>query len=348
MTETRYALPYVSHLRVTKRPTQNFVPSGYQNQDGQDLYKQITDLPGIECEITPYMGSIKAPATQYKFPSKAFFEDVLAELNAAPVTEQTTRTIAQVQATIARQDIVWCESILAAGQLPSLNTLWEDVFSVALDEFGVWSEPSNGSSGIPLVVQEMQWDARIPADGAKSISLRTGLYKTKVVVVNGVTQTVPDYSVPPTITTLSFEDDTTRTQRLSFSTQLNNRIAQLVSEIAALPDGPSATRTQKESEVERLTIEKAQRDAVEIGSLSELLSNQSVMASLPTLLMSIIGVLKTQSWPTLDMAVVQERLAAVLSGMIPAPEPMSAPVPTPAPIPAPAPDLESDFDPELE
>lgn len=304
MAETRYALPYISHLRVTKRPTQNWVPAGYQNQEGQDLYKQVMDLPGIECEITPYMGSVKGPATQYRFPSKAFFEDALAELEVAPVTEQTTNAKIQIEATLARTDVVWAENVLLAGGLPALEALWQGVFSDALDAFPAWAEPTV-TNGILLTVKEMQWDARIPADGSKSISLKVGTYV--------------DTNPTPTITTLLFEDAATRTQRLAYATQLQNRITQLTTDIAKLPAGPSTERTQREMDLERQLAEKAQRDAVEIGSLPALVANPSVMASLPVLLMSIIGVLKAQSWPTLDMAVVQERLTVALSAMLPTP-----------------------------
>lgn len=303
MTETRYALPYVSHLRVTKRPTRNWVPSGYQNQEGQELHKQITDLPGIECEITPYMGSVKGPASQFKFPSKQFFEDALAEITLVPVTDQSAAAKTNLEATLARTDIVWAETILLTGGLPTLAALWEDVFSDALDEFSEWSEQTV-KAGIPLSIKEMQWDARIPAEGAKSISLKVGTYSA----------TSPE----PTLTTLLFEDTTSRTQRLSYSIQLQNRITQLTTEVAALPKGPSTARTQKESELARFVAEKVQRDAVEVGSLPDLVANPSVMTSLPTLLMSIIGVIAAQQWPTLDLAVVEAKLTLALAAMVPA------------------------------
>ena len=302
MPELRYALPYISHLRVTKRPTQNFVPAGYQNKDGQDLYKQVTDLPGIECEITPYMGTVKGPATQYRFPSKTFFEEALASVIASPVTEQTLSSKSNIEATLARTDIIWAENVLMAGQLPVLKDLWATVFSDALDAFTTWREPTE-TVGIPLEVKEMQWDAIIPYEGTKSITLKIGLYSSQ-------TQN-------PVLTMLQFEDSVARTQRLAASAQFNTRITQLTSEIAALPSGPSSTRTQKEVELERATTEKTTRDAIEIGILSELVSNPSVMVSLPNLLMAIIGTVKQlNGWDSLDMNVVQERLVINLTNII--------------------------------
>lgn len=299
--EVRSALPYISHLRVTKRPTRKWEPTGYQNQNGEDLYRQGVDLPGIECEVTPYMGSVKGPATQYRFPLKAFFENALAELQALPQkNDQTNAAIANLQATIANTETIWAESILLAGGLPTLSALWQDVFSDALDEFTEWSEPETASGGIPLYVREMQWEARIPYESAKSITLKVGLFNND--------QDAGD----PALYTLSFEDSATRTQRESYSMQLQQRIDQLTTEIAALPEGPGPTRTQKEQELAAYQSEKAQRDAVENGLMSDLLSNVSVQQSLPTLLVAIIGALKAVYWPDLDMTLVQTKLAETL------------------------------------
>ncbi len=308
MAELRSSLPYVSHLRVTKRPTQNWVSSGYQNREGQDLYQQVMDLPGIECEITPYMGTVKGPATQFKFPSKAFFEAELAKLQAKPTkTEQETAAIANIQATIARTDVVWVETVLMAGGLPTLDALWATVFSDALDEFPTWREVEDAVGGIPIGIKEMQWDARIPYESAKAIQLKIGMYRMKRVG----TQWVIDESVMPVIHTLNFEDEQTKAQRLSYNNQIQERVAQLTAQIAAMANGPA--KVQAQAELDRFTQELAQRNAVEQGVLLDLVSNPSVQASLPALIMAIIGTLRTLHWPDLDMAVVQERLAENLS-----------------------------------
>jgi hypothetical protein len=60
-------------------------------------------------------------------------------------------------------------------------------------------------------------------------------------------------------------------------------------------------------------LEKSQRDAIENGLMTDLLANVSVQQSLPALLLSIIGTLKAQHWPDLDMKVVQERLLLSLA-----------------------------------
>ncbi|XZE35426.1 hypothetical protein SH501x_000917 [Pirellulaceae bacterium SH501] len=303
--EVRSALPYISHLRVTKRPTRKWEPTGYQNQNGEDLYRQGVDLPGIECEITPYMGTVKGPATNYRFPLKAFFEQALAELNAMnPKNDQVLTAITNLQATIANPDTIWAENILLAGNLPTLTSLWQDVFSDALDEFTEWSEPETSGGGIPLYVREMQWDARIPYESAKSITLKVGLFNND--------QDQGD----PALYTLSFEDAATRTQREAYTAQLQQRVDQLTTEIAALPEGPSEARTQKEQELERFQAEKAQRDAVENGLMSDLLANASVQQSLPTLLLAIIGSLKAVYWPDLDMATIQTKLAESLGELV--------------------------------
>ncbi len=83
------------------------VPTGYKDQQGQDLYQQVTDLPGIEVEITPYMGEIKCPGQPFRFPLRKFFEDAKAELEAKTnKTEQETAAIDQLQATINRTDVI--------------------------------------------------------------------------------------------------------------------------------------------------------------------------------------------------------------------------------------------------
>ncbi|AMV31723.1 hypothetical protein VN12_06350 [Pirellula sp. SH-Sr6A] len=301
MSEVRSALPYISHLRVTKRPTIKWEPIGYDAQNGEDLYRQGVDLPGIECEVTPYMGSVKGPAATYRFPLKAFFEANLAKLQAKPQkNDQDNAAIANLQATIANPETIWAESILLAGGLPTLTALWQDVFSDALDEFTEWSEPEVAAGGIPLYVREMQWDARIPYESAKSITLKVGLFDTE------------QEEGAPALYTLSFEDAATRAQREAYNAQLVQRITQLTAAIAGLPEGPSETRTQMEQELAGYQAEKAQRDAVENGLMSDLLSNASVQQSLPTLLVAILGALKAVYWPDLDMSLVQTRLAETL------------------------------------
>lgn len=326
MPELRSALPYVSHLRVTKRPTQNWAPAGFQNQEGQDLYKQVTDLPGIECEITPYVisvvgteenpreVSVKGPASQFRFPSRAFFETSLATLEALTTkTEQDVQAIANLTATIARQDVIWAETVLEAGGLPVLDVLWEEVYSDALDEFPTWRQPENPIQGIPLVVKEMQWNAHIPSESAKSIQLKLGVYPGKRVVVDGVETVVADESKTPTLYNLNFEDEQTKQQRLTRDTQIQQRIDALTAQIATLEAGP--TKVQAQAELDRFTQEQAQRATVEQGELLSLVSNPSVATSLPALIMGIIGVLRNVQWPDLDMQAVQTRLADNLSAI---------------------------------
>lgn len=305
MPELRSALPYVSHLRVTKRPTQNWAPLGYQNREGQDLYQQVLDLPGIECEITPYMGYVKGPATQFKFPSKAFFEAELAKLQAKPTkTEQDNAAIANVQATIARKDVTWVETVLLAGRLPTLEALWSDVYSDALDEFPQWKEPEVVVAGIPLAIREMQWDAKIPFESEKSIELKIGVYRMKKVADKWVV----DETSTPLLHTLNFEDERTKAQRLGYDKQIEDRIAQIQQQLESLV-GPQ--KAQAEAEIERFTKELAQRKAVTQGTLLGLVANPSVQQSLPALLMSLIST----AYPEVDMAVVQSKLAENLAAI---------------------------------
>jgi hypothetical protein len=297
MSETRSAIPYISHLRLTKRPTRRWQPTGYTNRDGQDLHQQVTDLPGIEVEITPYMGTVKGPAQQFRFPLKAFFEDALAAHQEIekPTAEQL-KVIENLQATINRADITWAESILLAGELPTLDSLWADVFSYALDEFPSWAE-SSSAGGIPVELKEMQWDARFPADGPKSIDLNVGVF-------NG--------DMDPTVYSLSFEDQGTREQRLAYDAQIQSEIDRLTDAVA---NASGTEKVELESQLAARKNEQEQRAKIERGLMSSLFAKPSVSESLPVLLMSILGALKKTKWPNLDMALVQQRMAAALAGL---------------------------------
>jgi len=243
------------------------------------------------------MGSVKGPATQFRFPSKMFFETALAELQALPVkTEQESSAITNLEATIARTDVIWVESVLMAAGLPTLDSLWKDVYSDALDEFPTWKEPEKPVNGIPLFIKEMQWDARIPYESAKSIQLKIGVFNNDEGL--GV----------PMLHTLNFEDEQTKKQRLAVNKQIEDRIAQLTAQLESLT---GTQKTQAEAEIERFTKELEQRQAVEQGVLLDLVSNPSVQSSMPALLLALIGA----AYPGIDMAEVQSRLAANLAAI---------------------------------
>lgn len=295
MPEIRNATPYISHLRVTKRPTQKWHPTGYQDSQGQDLYRQVPDLPGIECEITPYMGSVKGPSQQFRFPLKSFFETGLAELQAIEKpNEQVKKAIANLESDLARTDVTWAETVLMAGGLPTLAALWEDVFSDALDYFSEWEETGE-KDGIPIEIKEMQWDARIPWEGNRTIDLRVGMFAGKT---------------EPTIHTLSFEDAASRKGR-------ENRMTQIVADIdrieAELETAEGERMTQLNQELESRNREKAQQESIERGLISDLVALPSVQSSLPTLLMSVLGVLKQTTWPELDLESAQAKLIEALT-----------------------------------
>lgn len=294
--ESRQALPYVSHLRITKRPTRSWQPTGYTNQQGQDLYQQVTELPGIEIEVTPYLGEIKGPAQPFRFPSKKFFEDAKAELESKDVkTDQDTQAIANINATLARTDVLWCESVLEAAEVESLDGLWADVFSDLLDTFPSWNEADNSVGGIPIEIKEMQWDARVPAVGNKSIDLKVGVFCG---------------DKEPEVYTLSFEDSATRSQRVAFDEQLQSRIDQLPTEIAAAQGQQKASLQQ---ELEYKQAEKERRQKVEVGLIADVVSKPSVQAALPNILVASIAVLKQTVWPTVNIDLFTSRLGAALS-----------------------------------
>ena len=286
-----------------KRPTNVWKPEGY-NQQGQEVGRVNTELPGIEVEVTPYItgSDVKGPASQHRFPGKKFLQDGLAELKAIEnPNAQVTQAISNLETTLSEPGVIWAEDVLSAAQLGSLENLWDDIFSDALDQFPTWKEPEALTPGSKLALKQMQWDARLPYESAKLLQLRVGMYRTKK--VDGVLVEVGE----PTVKGLDFEDAATKAQRIGYNNQIQSRIDSLTAEIAALPDG--TTKTQKQAEKERFENELLQREAVEIGELGKLLVLPAVSNSLPKLLLAIIAAVD----PDVDMATVQQRLGMALS-----------------------------------
>lgn len=316
MTEARGTKPYISHLRITKRPTQVLTPTDLVDQEGNPLARRETQVPGISCEIVPYLSpEIKAPAVTYNFLQKAFYQQAKEELEAiATPNQREVDTLAAINALLADTSVTWCEDILAAGGLPNLMDLWAEVFSDALNQFPGWTEGTI-QNGIPTAVREMMWDARIPFESAKSVELNVGVYLAN------------DPNSQPTQYKLAFEDNATRTQREQYIAQLEDAIAQrtaqiagLQAEIAAMQEGPAKEQkrqqlTQTQADKARYEQELAQRQAVTVGLISTLLSNPSVQQSMPALLMAILMTLSAKEGWNLDQATTLEELIETLTNV---------------------------------
>lgn len=294
--ELRSAIPYFSHLKMTVIPTQKWVPTGLQNEQGQDLYKQGADLPGIEIEITPYMGEVKSKPVQFRFPSKVFLQNELVALQADPNQSANATALAAI---LASPDVMWIEDVLSAGGLPGLDTLWTDIFSDVLDMFGSFNESQNSGGGIPVALKIMQWDARFPAEGSKALTLKVGAFTQGVNI--------------PEVYTLQFEDSETKAARLARNTQLATAITNLTTQLATASDEQKA---QIQAQIDQYNREIAAQAAIERGLLTDVLTKPSVQSSLPTLLIAILAKLKANVWPDLDMPMVTAKLIDRLTALM--------------------------------
>ncbi len=173
--------------------------------------------------------------------------------------------------------------------------MWSEVFSDLLDGFTSWNESANAVGGIPVEIKEMQWDARVPVDDAKSINLRVGVFC-------GDKQ--------PEIYTLTFEDAASREQRLAYDDQLQAIIDRLTTEIEA---ATGQAKIAKQQELSFRQAEKDRRAKTEVGLISDVVSKPSVQTALPQILVSTIAVLKQTVWPTVDLQTLTQRLGAALS-----------------------------------
>lgn len=317
MSETRGTKPYISHLRITKRPTQVLQPTDLVDQQGNQLARRSTQIPGISCEIIPYVSpEIKAPALNYTFPQKEYYQQAKEELEAITLpTQQQVDTIAAINTILADTSIVWCEDILTAGQLPNLMNLWNEMYSDALDQFPSWSQTSS-TTGIRTSIKEMMWDAKIPFESAKSVELNVGVYLES------------NPNAIPTQYKLSFEDNKTHEAREAYIAQLEDRIAQrtaniagIQAEIAAMVEGPAKELkrqqlAQVQSEKQSAELELEQRKAVTVGLITTLLANPSVQQSLPALLMAILMTLSAKEGWNLNQAETLAELVAILNNVV--------------------------------
>lgn len=329
--ETRNALPYVSQFTITKIPTQKWVPTGRTDGQGNELYLSDYDRPGIVVEITTYMGSVKGPARPYVFPLKAFYEDIIADLQKdvterdtlaaleQRTTEQNTRLqqlnqlitsqkvvekIAEVQRLIDDTNTIWAENVLLAAGIPNFDDFWDNVVSDGLDLLPSWSEANNPSGGIPIYMKEMQIKATIPYEGNKIVNMKMGAFLDPEEVMN------------PVVYDLVFEDTASKNAREARLAEYIELRTQRQETLASTPEEETEQRKQLQTEIENYTRQIDELEALEIGLLSDLLATPAILESLPVFLMAMIGVLKAKYWPTLDMAEVQAKLQQNLQEML--------------------------------
>lgn len=323
--ESRPSLPYVSRLKIVKYPSLSWVRAG-QDQQGRDLMRQQGNQPSLQVEITTYIGDERAFVSEYVFASKAFLQSVLAELKAVekPSTEIES-TILAVTARLADEKL-WLEDVLAAAEIPDLEGLWSDAFSESLDQFPKWAESTQPIGGIPVYVRQLEWDARLPIEASKDITVTMGLYPTAACD-----------SQEPVRKTLRFEDGLQLRNRAAQVAHLRDLIAdreiviKTIDEIVQWKAAPLSTErsaklaTYNQSIVEQADLASyklnrqneltgyaeqiARLEDVDYGTISSLLASPSVGTSVKSLIVAIIGTLKKQipEWSELDMDLVAQR-----------------------------------------
>ena len=302
MAETRFAVPYVSHLVITQRPLQTLKPSGLYNEQGQELARNAIDLPGITMELTTYIvtenTSKKGPAQVFEFRYKKFWTDAKAELEAIENRNQNEQAqLNNINALLANQNVLWVEDALQLANASEFMQLWYDVFSDALDEFPSMNEDANIQTGIPVRIEPLQWDIRVPYESNKVVTLKTGVFLG---------------NAGPEVIDLQFEDEQSKTNRMNNVAQYNTVITRLTTELAALESGTDA-HTQKQTELNAYTTERNRLLAVEYRTIGDLLQHPSVQTSLVQVLMGLIGVLKVKQFPNMDLTLVQQRMIAALA-----------------------------------
>lgn len=329
-TEMRSALPYFSHIIITKRPTQKFVPTGYTTDNGQEILQRVTDVPGVQVEITPFLNDKACTPVTFVFTSREFIEEELskyeeaakqlAAIRAKPVEQvtdeeklklptlqieakQNEQAVTQMKAILASKDNMWVEDVLKnVSGLPSFADMWEDIFSDALDMFPSWAETTNAVGGVDVTLHCMQWNARMPATGDQSIELKAGAYTVG--------------SEVPTVFELIFESDVAKANREAEAAQDAATIERIDKDLALSVVG-SQRYAELTNERAGVVVRQQQRASVERRLLSDVLTKQSVKTSLPGFLLAACMHLKDAGrLPNLDMAVVEPALVARFKAMV--------------------------------
>lgn len=323
MSEVRNTLPYISHLKVTERTTLTIVPSQVADQNGDPQYKFIEDYPGIQAEITTYMGNVKGPGVPIQFLYKAFYQEALDnlnkplnELNALKAIEeptvQQTKRIQQLEietsvpeyvlsrsnliTMLNNSEVAWVEDLLTIAGIPSFIGMWQAAFSDAMDELSVWKEPETPVGGIPIYIAPMQWNARIPYESNKSVNLTIGMFLRE------------DYSDIPIQHQINFEDNVTRANREREIAQYEDLVSNIDARLLELDANQDQLKTQLEQEKKRYQDNVDRLRAIEPGLIKNLIQNASIQESLPKIIMAIFAYLQMKTWPNLDLELVQSKL----------------------------------------
>jgi hypothetical protein len=322
--ETRQALPYVSHLKITKRKSRNLVPVG-QNQAGQVVSQWQENQPSISVEMTHYVGQEKTIAQPFTFYSRNFIQGLIDNLATLPDLPEVKAASDKLQARLNTEKL-WLEDVLTAAEIPDLETMWDGAFSTALDEFPQWKEPEEPIGGIGNYFRQLEWDARLPLDSNKSVKITMGVYST-----SACTEDAPERKE------LLFEDGQTKRNREAQIVRLQELVADrtatigVVAEIKTWIAKPlSAERTAKlatynqdivskpdldayakqlQQELDGYSAQLASLNAIKYGAIANLLASPSIGGSIKSLVIALCKVLKAnvEEWKDLDLDLVASR-----------------------------------------
>jgi hypothetical protein len=303
MAEIGSTLPYFEHIRIIEQVSEDMVRTGQYTQEGE-LMARLDVYPGIKISVATYMNDIKGPSYPFQFPSKKFFQDHLASMQAIePKSEQITKEITATEAVLNRSDITWCETFLEAAGLPALGMLWADVYSDSLNLFPRWADANRGSGGIPVVIKPIEWDIRVPVTSAKAVTLKVGMYSDA------------EAMKASEVYELLFLDSASAEARTNNINAIQARISDLDAQIAALPEGPSSDRTRLTQDKTANQNQLAQLLNKDVSTIANLMNHPSVQEKLGVLLASLIQTLKAIKWPELDadlaISKLPENLAAI-------------------------------------
>lgn len=298
-----------------------------QTQDGKLRYQEGIDYPGVVAEITPYVGELPMPTVVFEFRQKQFMQDWLDNLNAlTSKTQEDERGITAIQEMLNKPNAVWLEDVLAVAEIEDLEATFEAAYDDALNEFPELAATEGTFSGIPYDLRPLQWDAKLPWNGEKAITLKSGFFESGS----------SDESRHVIIES-KFEAGETKRTRLSNLASKALRIADEqktldgLNRIKQLKAGPQTPEVLEElagynpelvakeslddeinlqtQQIASLQREKSDLERVSYGTLADLLANASVADVVKKLSAGIFATLKQKvpAWANLDLAFVASK-----------------------------------------
>lgn len=330
MSEIREGLPYIKKMKFTSRTLTTI--ERRQLANGQEVGVPNPEYPGLIVEVVHYLApDTPSPAEILRFPSKAFYEEQLAIMQAIEnKSPEDLGVIEQVQLILNNTSTVWLEEVVAAAGVASIEDAFAQAYSDSLDYFDSLKEPVAAIGGRKTYLGMIQWEASIPFEEGqkKSLSIRVGIYLDEA------------QKTTPVVKELFFEDGLTKRERELNIANLNTGIANFQAEKTALlriktlketePKTPEILAeleqanptflavqnidervTQLDNEIRFREIERDRLSALKLGDLATFIQKPSMQTSIPGIGLAVFGLMKVKNpdWADLNMALVQERFA---------------------------------------